>query len=97
MRKSAVIAFVCYAAIALALLGSGVGAVAADAPHFGAPADPARIKAWDISIPPDGANLPPGHGSVSEGAETYAAKCQACHGVDGQGSRPTGSLEASAR
>ena len=60
-------------------------AFAADAPHFGAPADPARMKAWDISILPDGSNLPPGKGSVKEGEAIYAAKCQMCHGAEGKG------------
>ncbi len=58
---------------------------AADAPHFGAPADPARIKAWDISILPDGSNLPPGKGSVKEGEAIYAEKCQMCHNEQGKG------------
>ena len=49
------------------------------------PADPARIKAWDISILPDGSNLPPGRGSVTEGAAIYAQKCQMCHGPEGRG------------
>ena len=34
---------------------------AADAPQFGKPVTPADIAAWDISIGPDGAGLPPGH------------------------------------
>ncbi len=54
-------------------------------PHFGSPADPARIKAWDISIAPDGTGLPAGHGSVAEGSAIYAAKCVMCHGVNGAG------------
>jgi cytochrome c len=44
-----------------------------------------EIKAWDISIPPSGAGLPPGSGSVQQGAAVYAAKCQACHGASGEG------------
>jgi cytochrome c len=60
-------------------------AIAADAPHFGVPADPGRIKAWDISILPDGTNLPPGHGSVKEGEAIYAEKCQMCHNEQGKG------------
>jgi cytochrome c len=60
-------------------------AFAADAPHFGSPADPGRVKAWDISILPDGSNLPAGKGSVKEGAEIYTAKCQMCHGAEGKG------------
>ena len=30
-----------------------------------------EIKAWDISIPPSGAGLPPGSGSVQQGAAVY--------------------------
>jgi S-disulfanyl-L-cysteine oxidoreductase SoxD len=59
--------------------------LAAAAPHFGTPADPATVKAWDASIPPDGKGLPPGHGSVSEGLAIYSEKCVMCHGVNGQG------------
>lgn len=59
--------------------------LAADAPHFGKPADPGLVKAWDISIPPDGSGLPPGRGSVLDGAEIYQAKCIMCHGASGAG------------
>jgi cytochrome c len=76
MSKAALIALVCLIA---------APAFAADAPHFGVPADPARLKAWDISIAPDGTGLPPGNGSVAEGAQIFAAKCQICHGAEGQG------------
>ena len=44
-----------------------------------------EIKAWDIGIPPSGAGLPPGSGSVQQGAVVYVAKCQACHGTNGAG------------
>ena len=54
-------------------------------PHFGQPADPARIKAWSISILPDGTNLPPGKGSVAEGLAIYSQTCVMCHGVNGAG------------
>lgn len=64
---------------------AATAAFAAGAPHFGAPADPGRIKAWDISILPDGSNLPAGKGSVKEGEAIFAAKCQMCHGVEGKG------------
>ena len=59
--------------------------LAAAAPHFGQPADPALLKAWDISIAPDGKGLPPGHGSVAEGLAIYTEKCVMCHGVNGVG------------
>ena len=53
--------------------------------NLGRAATADEIKAWDISIPPSGAGLPPGSGSVQQGAAVYAAKCQACHGASGEG------------
>jgi mono/diheme cytochrome c family protein len=58
---------------------------AAQAPKFGQPIAPADIALWDISIGPDGGGLPPGRGSVAQGAAVYAAQCQACHGEKGAG------------
>jgi cytochrome c5 len=52
----------------------------AQAPQFGHPIAPVDIAPWDISIGPDGAGLPPGSGTASQGEAVYAAKCQACHG-----------------
>ena len=43
-----------------------------------------EIRAWDISIGPTGEELPPGHGTVREGAQLYRTKgCAACHGASG--------------
>ena len=58
---------------------------AADEPHFGKPVTPTDIAAWDISIGPDGAGLPPGRGTVAQGETVFAAKCQACHAEKGAG------------
>ncbi len=41
------------------------------------------IAAWDIDILPDGHGLPPGSGTVAEGEQIFAAKCQVCHGRTG--------------
>jgi cytochrome c len=38
-----------------------------------------------VSIPPDGAGLPPGRGTPAQGAVIYAQKCQNCHGEKGGG------------
>ena len=43
-----------------------------------------EIRAWDISIGPAGDELPPGQGTVREGAQVYRAKgCGGCHGATG--------------
>lgn len=44
-----------------------------------------QIKAWDISIPPDGTGLPAGQGNAEEGAKVYQARCQECHGAEAKG------------
>jgi len=53
--------------------------------HVGRAPSPEEIKAWDISIPPDGTGLPEGKGSAVEGKELYARRCQKCHGSKGEG------------
>jgi cytochrome c len=58
---------------------------------FGRAADSARIKAWDVDVRPDGRGLPPGSGTVAQGATVYARSCAACHGPDGK-SGPGGAL-----
>jgi len=73
------------AAVIVALAFGVSAAMAADAPHFGQPISPADAAAWDISIGPDGAGLPPGSGTPAQGAVVYAQKCAACHGDKGEG------------
>jgi S-disulfanyl-L-cysteine oxidoreductase SoxD len=41
------------------------------------------IKAWNIDIAPDGADLPNGAGSVAQGQKIFADACAACHGEHG--------------
>jgi S-disulfanyl-L-cysteine oxidoreductase SoxD len=60
-------------------------ATAAQSPNLGAPISEADLRAWDISILPDGTGLPPGSGTPEQGARIYAAKCAACHGENGKG------------
>jgi S-disulfanyl-L-cysteine oxidoreductase SoxD len=71
--------------VLLAALIAVAPASAADAPQFGKPVTQADIAAWDISIGPDGAGLPPGQGTAAQGEIVFAAKCQACHGEKGAG------------
>jgi mono/diheme cytochrome c family protein len=64
----------------------GAGIACAEAPGLGKPISEADIKAWDITILPDGTNLPPGSGTVAAGAKLYEDKgCIACHGPGGTG------------
>jgi cytochrome c len=42
-----------------------------------------EIRARNIDIAPDGKGLPPGQGTVEQGARVYAAKCAGCHGPTG--------------
>jgi cytochrome c len=51
---------------------------------FGRPATPQEIAAEDIDVHPDGSGLPPGRGSVADGAALFASECAACHGVGGE-------------
>jgi mono/diheme cytochrome c family protein len=69
----------------LPMLGAATLSVAQHAPDLGRPATPAEIAAWDISVAPDGAGLPPGSGTPEQGAMVYAQKCQSCHGEKGAG------------
>jgi len=69
-------------AVALLLVS---GAACADGPNLGKRLSAQEIAAWDISILPDGGNLPPGGGNAEQGARAYAQKCVACHGESGKG------------
>ena len=50
---------------------------------LGQPLERAQIERYAITIFPDGRNLPPGQGSVAQGATLYQAQCAACHGAKG--------------
>jgi cytochrome c len=54
-------------------------------PELGQVAFETEIAAWDISISPDGAGLPPGGGTAKQGEVIYAAQCASCHGEKGAG------------
>ncbi len=68
------------------LLGATV--LAQSSPKYGIGTTPSaeELRAWDISIGPTGAELPPGRGTAKEGAQVYRAKgCAGCHGATGMG------------
>jgi cytochrome c len=59
----------------------------AQSPKYGVGRTPApeEIRAWDITIRPDGKGLPPGRGTVSAGKEVFTNRCARCHGASGEG------------
>lgn len=40
---------------------------------------------WNLTISPDGKNLPVGKGNAGQGAKIFAVQCAACHGPKGIG------------
>ena len=50
---------------------------------LGRPATDEEIRAWNIDVSPTGEGLPPGQGTAKQGAQIYAGKCAACHGLTG--------------
>jgi mono/diheme cytochrome c family protein len=71
--------------VAAAALLTLCSAAFAESPNLGKPISPEDLAAWDISIGPDGAGLPPGSGTAKEGETVFAAQCQGCHGAKGAG------------
>jgi cytochrome c len=51
----------------------------------GRPPTADEARAATMTIFPDGRNLPPGEGTVADGARLYAARCQSCHGLNAEG------------
>lgn len=69
----------------LILLLSLAGVLCAQKYKIGRAPTAEEEKAWDISISPAGKELPPGQGTVAEGKEVFARRCQRCHGEAGKG------------
>ncbi len=73
-------------AILLAAFAVLAGPAAAEPQHFGfgRQATPQELGSEDIDVRADGAGLPPGQGSVEQGAALFASTCAACHGERGE-------------
>ena len=54
-------------------------------PGLGKPASEEMIKAWNLSIFPDGTGLPKGQGTVVKGQKIFETDCAICHGPAGIG------------
>ncbi len=77
------------AAVALVVIAAGCGVESTDQRPtkfgIGTPATAADIAARDVDVGPDGAGLPHGHGSATDGERLYRERCAACHGARGEG------------
>ena len=59
----------------------------AGAQPFGLGSEPSadEVNAWDITIGPEGLELPEGSGTANAGSQVYEARCKECHGEQGIG------------
>ena len=71
--------------VALLLAGSACPS-SAQLPTYGVGRPPTaeEIKAWDVTIPPDGRGLPAGSGTAALGKAVFTDRCASCHGPEGQ-------------
>ena len=53
--------------------------------NVGTPLSQEEIRSFDFMIGPAGKELPPGHGTATEGAAVFAKRCAVCHGPNGEG------------
>ena len=80
--------------VCLVLLVSGPVSADPFVTDLGKPLSEPEITQYAITIFPDGTNLPPGQGSVSQGATLYTEQCSMCHGeqgIEGPAARLAGS------
>ncbi len=73
-----------------AALAPAAAVLSAQQYGLGRSAEPDEIEAWDITIGPQGKELPPGAGDAREGAKVYEVRCKECHGEAGAGGDQVG-------
>ncbi len=67
------------------LLGLGAAVVSAQSYGVGRAASAEEVAAWDVTIGPEGHELPEGSGTAQDGAQVYEVRCKECHGEEGVG------------
>lgn len=72
------------------LLVFGVAALSAQTYGVGREATAEEVEAWDVTIGPEGRELPPGSGTAKDGAQVYEVRCKECHGENGVGGDQAG-------
>ena len=90
MRRALTIGLTVFGAASIAACGRGGAGTSGGAERperfgVGRPATPEQVAALDRDVDTTGHGLPPGQGSVEQGAAVYAAKCASCHGARGEG------------
>jgi cytochrome c len=65
---------------------AGIWPATAQLPTYGVGRPPTteEVRAWELTIRPDGQGLPPGRETVALGQTVYAERCAACHGETGE-------------
>lgn len=74
-------------ALALAACASTSWTQTPDYKNVGRAPTDSEIKAWDITVGPDGKGLPPGAGTAKDGAAIFAEKCAPCHTPTAEGGK----------
>ncbi|MCY4536141.1 MAG: cytochrome c, partial [Bryobacterales bacterium] len=72
------------------LLVLGAAALSAQTYEVGREATAEEVAAWDVTIGPEGRELPAGSGTAKDGAQVYEVRCKECHGEDGVGGDQAG-------
>jgi len=67
------------------LIGLSGQAAPAGSPALGQPVTAEDLSRLAISVFPDGAGLPPGRGTATDGQALFQTKCAGCHGLRGSG------------
>ena len=81
--RSAAAAIAVFVGVA-ALVQYGVAAQSPFPSGLGRAPTPAELRSWDLSVGPEGAELPTGSGTVMQGALVFTQRgCAACHGPTG--------------
>ncbi|MBL4819481.1 MAG: cytochrome c [Gammaproteobacteria bacterium] len=75
---------VAYCFVALLILTS-CSTVPTTGPSLGTPVSPSQVAGFDLIVGADGNELPSGSGTAAQGEAIYQARCQSCHGADGEG------------
>lgn len=70
----------------LLLTSYNIVIVAEELPKLGRDASTlTHLPEWNLTILPDGTNLPNGKGNAEQGKQVFAQKCSGCHGPEGIG------------